>query len=68
MATQLPKIKYRGRNYVVDFRLGEMRNLRTAKPLKFTQIKAGVKSPIKSKLRGLRFRTWHSEYIGGLDD
>lgn len=68
MATKLPTIMYKGKKYFVDFRLEELRNVKTAKPIKFTELKEGKKSKFKQKLRGIRFRTWRQEYIRGLDD
>jgi hypothetical protein len=68
MVTTLPIVKYRGRDYVVDFRLGELRNVKTAKPIRFVNLKEGVQSSIKRKLRGLRSRTWSNEYVAGIDD
>jgi hypothetical protein len=65
---QLPIISYKKKRYYVDFRLEELREFRTAKPLKFTDMKEGKDSEIKKKLRGIRFRTWRQEYIAGLDD
>ena len=65
---ELPKVKYYGRLYYVDFRLGELRSVTTARTIKFTRIKAGKNSPIKKKLRVIRFRHWRNEYIAGVDD
>jgi len=65
---ELPRIRFKGKEYFVDFRLGEMRDVETALPIKFTELKGGKDSPIKKGLRGLRSRTWHMEYIHGLDD
>ena len=65
---KLPTIMYKKKKYFVDFRLEELRNVKTARPIKFTALKEGKKSKLKQKLRGIRFRTWHQEYIKGLDD
>lgn len=65
---ELPRITYKGKQYFVDFRLGELRDVRTAMPIKFTELKQDKNSKIKKELRGLRSRTWHMEYIHGLDD
>ena len=65
---QLPKVKYKGKMYYVDFRLGELRSVKTAQPIRFTQLKAGKYSDIKKKLRGIRSRYWSMEYINGIDD
>lgn len=67
MATKLPIITYKGKKYFVDFRLGEIRNIKTAKPIRFTKLREGVNSPIKKKLRSLRSKTWHNVYIEGID-
>lgn len=64
----LPIIKYKGENFFVDFKLGEMRNPNMRKIIKFTELKEDKYSPIKQELRGLRARTWRNEYIRGVDD
>lgn len=62
----LPTIQWNGKRWIVDFRLAE---LRTANPpletVPFTELRD---EQLKASLRGLRFRTWHSQYIKGLDD
>lgn len=78
MANKLPKITYNAkgigkRRCVVDFRLAELRcpidkTKREFKAIKFEKMPEGKQSKIKKKLRGLRFRTWHQDYIKGLDD
>jgi len=68
MIKELPKIKYKGKMHYVDFRLGELRSVKTAQPIKFTQLKAGKYSKIKKKLRGLRSTYWYNEYVKGIDD
>ena len=68
MARKLPTIRYKRKKYYVDFRLGEMRDIKTTKPIKFTQLKEGKNSKIKKELRRLRFQTWRNEYIKGVDD
>lgn len=68
MPRKLPTIKYKKRKYYVDFRLGELRDVKTAKPIKFTKLKEGVYSKIKTELRGLRSRFWFNDYIKGIDD
>jgi hypothetical protein len=65
---KLPKLQYRKRRYIVDFRLGEMRDSKTSKPLRFVDIKEDANSPLKKKLRGLRSKTWHNDYTKGIDD
>ena len=65
---RLPIITYRKKKYYVDFKLGEMRRVKDFKTIKFTQLKEGVKSGIKKRLRGLRSKTWHNDYIRGVDD
>ena len=70
MVKKLPTINYKGKKCVVDFRLGEMRCKRKNKEIKFikfTSLKEGKYSKIKTKLRGLRFRNWHNEHIPGID-
>lgn len=68
MAFELPRVKYKRKSYIVDFRLGELRNPKTAEATKFTELKEDKYSPIKKKLRGIRARTWANEYIEGVDD
>ena len=68
MVTKLPVVKYKGSYYFVDFRLGELRSVKSAAPLKFVSMRENKNSPIKKKLRALRFRTWHNEYVPGIDD
>ena len=65
---RLPIIVYKKKKYYVDFKLGEMRGVKDLKTIKFTQLKEGVKSGIKKRLRGLRSKTWYNEYIRGIDD
>jgi len=65
---QLPIIPYKGNEYYVDFRLGEMRRVTDAKPIKFTALKEPKDSEIKKQLRGMRFLHWYQEYIPGVDD
>jgi len=65
----LPRIKYRGRDHFVDFRLEELRDVRTAQPIPFTELPGGVNAPIKKTLRGIRFRSFIGQrYMKGLDD
>ena len=69
MVTELPKMKYKGKDCVVDFKLEEMRcGRRPIKFIKFTAIKAGVRSKTKKNLRRLRAETWGQTYIRGIDD
>ncbi len=68
MAEQLPTIEYQGETFIVDFRLGELRNSKTAQPIRFTQMKEDVNSDVKKELRGIRSRTYANEYIRGIDD
>ena len=68
MAKKLPTMTYKKKKCVVDFRLEEMRCGKKMKPIKFTKLKGGPKSKVKKKLRDIRFRTWHSDYIPGVDD
>lgn len=68
MVRELPTIRYKRKLYFVDFRLGEMRDVKTAKPIKFTDLKEDVQSDIKRRLRRLRFETWNNEYVTGIDD
>ena len=68
MPTQLPIIIYKRKRYYVDFRLGELRDVKTAKQIKFTSLKEGKYSNFKKRLRALRFRTYNNEYIEGVDD
>jgi hypothetical protein len=64
----LPVIKYKGKDYFVDFRLGQLRNVVSAKPINFVDLKEGKDSKFKGELRGIRFRTYRNEYIAGVDD
>ena len=64
----LPTLTYRGKVYYVDFRLGELRNVGTAEPIKFTDIGGNINDPIRHKLRALRFKGYANEYIAGVDD
>ena len=68
MVRKLPTITYNGKKYYVDLRLEELRNVKTAKSIKFTEIRGGLDSPIKKRLRIIRFETWEQEYIHGIDD
>jgi hypothetical protein len=68
MVRELPIIIYKKKEYFVDFREGELRDVKTAKPIRFVNLKEGVDSPIKKSLRRLRFQTWANEYIRGVDD
>jgi hypothetical protein len=66
MATELPKVKYKGVEYIVDFKLGEIRPVKPPlRSIPFTSIKDEA---FKAQLRGVRFNTWANEYIRGLDD
>ncbi len=64
----LPIITYKNNNYYVDFRLGELRDTKTVRRIRFTSIPEGKNSYIKQKLRLLRSYTFGNEYIHGLDD
>ena len=68
MPTKLPIIKYKNKSYFVDFRLEELRNIKTAKSIPFTKLEGGVNSSIKKKLRALRFRKYSQYYMPGLDN
>lgn len=68
MRKRLPTITRNGVRYYVDFRLEELRTVKTAKPIKFTSLKEGKNSKLKKKLRAIRFNTWRHEYIAGIDD
>lgn len=65
MINELPTIEYSGRLWVVDFRLSQMRDSKTAEFVKFTDIKD---SKLKETLRGIRFRHYSQIYMPGLDD
>ena len=65
---ELPRIK-RGRGeYFVDFRLEQLRNVKTASPIPFHTLKGSKYGKFKSSLRGLRARTYGQSYMTGLDD
>lgn len=68
MPKKLPTMIYKKKKYFIDFKLEELREVKTGNPLKFTQIPGGAKSKVKAKLRGYRARTWGQRYIRGLDD
>jgi len=71
MVNKLPKISYRNKNCIVDFKAEEIRcgSKKTGlKFIKFTDMPEGKNSAIKKKLRGIRFRTSSLWYIRGLDD
>lgn len=76
MTKSLPKITYKvpevgKRRCTVDFRLGELRCMKKGEGIhfvKFTDMPEGKYSKVKKKLRGLRARTYHNEYIQGIDD
>jgi hypothetical protein len=72
MTTKLPQIQYKGKKCTIDFRLEEMRCMKKGEKkidfIKFKDMPEGKNSKIKKKLRGIRARTWHQEYIRGLDD
>ena len=68
MARELPKIKYKGKLYYVDFRLGELRSVRGMKIIRFTELKEDKYSDFKKSLRRLRSYHWSYGYIRGVDD
>jgi hypothetical protein len=68
VVTELPTTEYLGETFIVDFRLGEIRNSKTAQPIRFTELKEDVNSDVKKELRGIRSRTYYNEYIRGIDD
>ena len=66
--SELPRIK-RGRGeYFVDFRLEQLRNVKTARHIPFSTLKGNPRGKFKSSLRGLRARTYGQSYMTGLDD
>ncbi|MFH1250326.1 MAG: hypothetical protein V1715_04405 [bacterium] len=68
MTRTLPTIIYKKRKYYVDFRMEEIRDVKTARAIKFTDLPEGKDSRVKKHLRVLRFRTSGQYYIHGLDD
>lgn len=72
MVNKLPKIQYKKKICTVDFKLEELRcskkGVKDIERIKFTDMSEGKNSKVKKKLRGIRFRTWHNDYIRGLDD
>lgn len=67
----LPQITCNGQKYYVDFRLGELRDVKTAKPTKFSELKESPKSAFKKNLRTLRSLYAPPGYFGytkGIDD
>jgi len=67
MVKSLPIIRYKKRAYFVDFRLEELRDIKTAKSIPFTKIEGKTNSSIKKRLKALRFRVYHQYYMPGLD-
>jgi len=65
---QLPIVTYKNKKYYVDFRLEELRDVKTAKSLPFRELKEDKYSPFKKKLRVIRFETYPQVYIKGVDD
>ena len=63
----LPSITHKGKRFFVDWRLEELRDVKTAKSIPFTKISGGKNSEFKARLRGLRFRTFRVTYMRGLD-
>jgi hypothetical protein len=45
-----------------------LRDKKTAKPIKFTELWKFKDDKFKAQIRGIRFRTYGSEYMAGLDD
>ncbi|RLG44574.1 MAG: hypothetical protein DRN81_04225 [Thermoproteota archaeon] len=68
MAIALPTVRHKGRKYFVDFRLEELRDVKTARRIKFTELKATPGSYLKKRLRVIRFKTFGQRYMKGLDD
>lgn len=69
MPRRLPIITYKGKKYFVDFRLGELRDIKTANAIKFTALKEDPHSLLKTELRRLRWElNLPHEYIAGVDD
>ena len=67
MTRKLPVVRYKRKNWFVDFRLKELRRVTDMKTLKFKTLK-GKNSILKPKLRRLRFEHWKNDYIEGVDD
>jgi len=68
MIRKLPTIQHNKRKYYVDFRLGELRDIKTVQSIRFIDMPEGKHSSIKKRLRSLRFRTWNQEHIPGIDN
>lgn len=66
MVVALPRIQWKQRIFVVDFRLQELRAAqRPFETVRFADLTDGR---LKERLRTLRFRAWFQEYMPGLDD
>lgn len=69
-AARLPVVRWKGKDYFVDFRLGELRRVQIshyemAMPIPFTEIND---EKLKADLRMLQSRTVGQYYIAGLHD
>jgi hypothetical protein len=65
-AKRLPTVSFNGKDYFVDFRLQELRDVNTALPIRFIDWQGKSEfNQLKSRLRGMRMR---HEYMPGLDD
>jgi hypothetical protein len=62
---KLPEVEYNGKKYFVDFRLQEVRDVKTAESTPFKDIKG---SEFKAAIRFLRAESGPNEYMKGLDD
>jgi hypothetical protein len=62
---ELPKIDYKGEEYFIDFKLREIRSVKSAEPIKFTEL---TDEKIKSEIRKIRASVSTSVYMEGLDD
>lgn len=62
------KVDGKKQKCTVDFKLEELRCGKNLKRIRFVDMPEDKNSKIKKKLRGIRSRTWHSDYIRGLDD
>jgi len=60
---QLPTFDYKGEEYFVDLRLEEIRNKKTAKPIRFTHLDEDT----KARIRGIRAMTSGMYYMESLD-
>ena len=65
---ELPTIWIKGKKYFVDFRLEEIRNVKTATSIPFRMLPQTKYSYTKKRLRFLRSMYGPNRYMQGIDD